>query len=68
MSRLRYAYSINSDYSEYCYQNGEFIDEVTMEEYIEMCSQFGEQVGMTNDEMKNHCKELFPTLKRWENS
>ena len=37
-----------------------------MEEYIEMCSQFGAQAGMTNEEMKEHCKKLFPTLKRWK--
>lgn len=34
-----------------------------MEEYIEMCSQFKEQAEISNDEMKNHCKELFSTLK-----
>lgn len=33
-----------------------------MEEYIEMCSQFKEQVEFSNDEMKNHCKELFLIL------
>lgn len=60
--------SINNDYCKYCYENGEFIDKVTMEEYIEMCSQYGEQAGMTNEEMKEHCVKLFPTLKRWENS
>ena len=39
-----------------------------MEEYIEMCSQYGEQAGMTNEKMKEHCTKLFPTLKRWKNS
>ena len=43
--------SINKDYCKYCYDNGEFIDNVSMEKYIEMCSQFGAQAGMTNDEM-----------------
>ena len=28
----------NIDYCKYCYEKGEFIDKVTMEEYIEMCS------------------------------
>ena len=37
-----------------------------MEEYIEMCSQFGAQAGMTNEEMKAYCEKLFPTLKRWK--
>lgn len=26
--------SMNIDYCKYCYENGEFIDKVTMEEYI----------------------------------
>ena len=58
--------SRNEDYCIYCYKDGEFIDKVTIEEYIEMCSQFGSQAGMTNEEMKKHCKKLFPTLKRWK--
>ena len=58
--------SLNEDYCKYCYQNGEFIDDVTMQEYIEMCSQFGAQAGMTNEQMKEYCSNLFPTLKRWK--
>lgn len=59
--------SINSDYCKYCYIEGEFIDKVSMEEYIEKCSQYGSQAGMTNEEMKKHCEKLFPNLKRWQN-
>ena len=58
--------SKNQDYCIYCYKDGEFIDKVTMEEYIKMCSNYGEQAGMTNEEMKVHCEKLFPTLKRWK--
>lgn len=60
--------SKNSDYCKYCYVDGEFIDKVTMEEYIDMCSQYGGQAGMTNEEMKKYCEKLFPTLKRWQNN
>ena len=60
--------SINDDYCKYCYLDGEFIDKVSMEEYIEMCSQYGEQAGMTNEEMKIYCENLFPTLKRCNNN
>ena len=60
--------SINPFYCKYCYKNGEFIDDVTMEEYIDMCSQYGSQAGMTNEEMKSYCQKLFPTLKRWNNN
>ena len=59
--------SINYDYCKYCYTNGNFIDDVSMEEYIDKCSQFGAQAGMTNEQMKNFCQKLFPTLKRWKN-
>ena len=58
--------SINYDYCKYCYINGEFIDKVTMQEYIEKCSKYGFQAGMTNEEMKKYCMKLFPTLKRWK--
>ena len=58
--------SANSDYCRYCFVNGEFVDKVPMEKYIEMCSQFGAQAGMTNEEMKAYCEKLFPTLKRWK--
>lgn len=57
---------LNHDYCKYCYVNGDFVDKVSMNEYIEMCSQFGEQAGMSNIEMKAHCQKLFPTLKRWK--
>lgn len=57
---------INKDYCKYCYQNGQFIDNVTMDEYIEMCAQYGAQANMTNDQMREYCQKLFPTLKRWK--
>ena len=31
-----------------------------------MCSQYVSQAGMTNEEMKECCVKLFPTLKRWK--
>lgn len=58
--------TVNRDYCKYCYKDGEFIDKVDMNEYIEMCSKFGFQAGMTNEEMKAFCEKLFPTLKRWK--
>ncbi len=58
--------SVNQDYCRYCYIDGEFIDKIDMNAYIEKCSQYGAQAGMTNDEMREHCMKLFPTLKRWK--
>jgi len=56
---------VSEDYCKYCYEKGEFLHKVTMEEFVEMCAQFGEQAGMTNEEMHKHCATIFPTLKRW---
>ena len=58
--------SISQDYCKYCYKDGQFVDNVSMEEYIEMCSKFGEQAGMTNEQMREYCTQVFPTLKRWK--
>jgi len=58
--------STNYDYCKYCFEKGEFIDKVPMEKYIEMCSEYASQAGMTKEEMKKYCTELFPTLKRWK--
>ncbi|MGN1162361.1 MAG: zinc ribbon domain-containing protein [Christensenellales bacterium] len=58
--------SINEDYCKYCFVGGEFVDQVTMEEYIKMCSNYGAQAGMTNKQMKAYCEKLFPSLKRWK--
>jgi hypothetical protein len=32
--------SVNHDYCIYCFKDGKFIDDVSMEEYIDMCSQY----------------------------
>ena len=56
----------NADYCIYCYKDGNFIDQVSMEEYIEMMVPFASQANMTGEEMRNHCKTIFPTLKRWK--
>lgn len=59
--------SKNQDYCKYCYKDGEFTENVTLDEYIEkMCSMFAQQAGMTNEEMKECCQKILPTLKRWK--
>lgn len=58
--------SINKDYCIYCYKNGKFIDDVDVKTYIEMNIPFAEQAGMTEEQMREHCEKVFPTLKRWK--
>ena len=56
----------NEDYCKWCYKDGEFVDQCSMEEFIEKCSEFSEQAGMTKEQMKDYCSKVFPTLKRWK--
>ena len=46
----------NEDYCMYCYKDGKFLQDCTMEEMIEHCAQFVNAVNM---------KTYFPQLKRW---
>ena len=56
----------NSDYCIYCYKEGKFLQDCTMDEYIEMMVPFAAQANMTGDEMRAYCENVFPTLKRWK--
>ena len=58
--------SKNSDYCIYCYKDGEFLQNVTMEKYIEMMIPFSAQAGMTPEQMRKFCEKVYPTLKRWK--
>ena len=64
--------SKNEDYCMYCYKDGKFTQDYTMEEMIEFCSQFVDEVNknmpkpMTKDEYKGMMRQFFPMLKRWK--
>lgn len=60
--------SLNKDYCIYCYKDGKFIHDVSLEQYIEMNVQFASQAKMTEAEMRAHCEKVFPTLKRWKSN
>ena len=63
--------SINFDYCKYCYKDGQFLQNCTMEEMIEHCAQFIDEVNknkpqpMTIEEYKQMMQSFFPMLKRW---
>jgi len=63
--------SQNSDYCIYCYKNGEFTQNFTMDEMIEHCAQFVENLNknlpnpITREEYIGQMKTYFPHLKRW---
>ena len=63
--------STNFDYCQYCYKDGRFLQECTMDEMIEHCAQFVDEVNkqmpesMTKEGYKQMMRGFFPMLKRW---
>ena len=61
----------NSDYCIYCYKDGKFLQNLTMDEMIEHCAQFINEVNkglpqpITREEYIGQMKMYFPNLKRW---
>lgn len=62
--------SKNKEYCEFCYEDGEFKHDCTMEEMIEVCADYSDQwePKVTREEAIIQMKQFFPTLKRWKNS
>ncbi len=64
--------SKNQEYCMYCYKDGAFTNDCTMEEMIEFCAQFVDEVNknmpqpMTREQYKQMMQQYFPTLKRWQ--
>ena len=59
--------SKNEDYCKYCYADGGFIKEQTLEEMIESCIPFLIQDGdcKTEEEARELLQKELPSLKRW---
>lgn len=63
--------SRNEDYCCYCFENGAFTMDCTMEEMINHCAQFVDEwnkdsdVAYTKEEAIAQMKLYFPSLKRW---
>jgi hypothetical protein len=59
------------EYCMYCYRDGKFLQDCTMDEMIEHCSQFIGAVNeglpnpITKEEYIGQMKMYFPQLKRW---
>ena len=66
--------SKNEEYCIYCYKDGCFTGDFTMEEMVEFCAQFvGEYnkntgQNFTREEYKGVLRQYYPNLKRWQMS
>lgn len=59
--------SLNTDYCKFCFSNGEFIANISMQEMIDFCVPHMVQAneGMSEQQAKEMMGQFFPTLKRW---
>lgn len=64
--------SINEEYCVYCFKDGAFVDDCTMDEMIEISVKHMSESGMLKEQNKteNEAREFmysfFPNLKRWK--
>ncbi len=58
----------SKDYCTYCYADGAFTVDCSMEEMINFCVKpmVENSPGMTEAEAKSMMQQMFPTLKRWQ--
>lgn len=62
--------SKNEEYCVYCYKDGAFTSDCTMEEMIDFCAAHVDEWSMevSKEEAIAQMKGYFPQLKRWANS
>ena len=64
--------SKNEEYCIYCYKDGAFTGDFTMEEMVEFCSQFVDEYNkntgqhLNQEEYKALLRQYYPNLKRWQ--
>lgn len=60
--------SLNEAYCKYCFNEGKFVGEMTMDEMIEFCAPIvvKEKVYPDVEAAKQAMRGYFPTLKRWK--
>ncbi len=58
----------NKDYCRYCFSDGQFTSNQTMEAFLESCIPFVLQTGVYPDAgtAREQMKRYYPTLKRWK--
>ncbi|WP_165020760.1 zinc ribbon domain-containing protein [Dysgonomonas sp. ZJ279] len=62
----------NADYCVYCYKDGNFTSEETMDEMIAASAEYPESLQdekgnrITKEEFITNMKVYYPTLKRWK--
>ena len=62
----------NEDYCIYCYKDGAFTQDCTMEQMADFCAQFVDEYNkntgqnVSREEYRKMMLQYFPNLKRWQ--
>jgi len=62
----------STEYCSYCFKDGEYTADITMDEMIEHCVQYLDEFNKDNDkqltkeEAIEQMRQFFPHLKRWQ--
>lgn len=59
--------SLNEKYCKYCFKDGDFTSQMTMEEMIDFCVPImvKEVPGLSAEAAKKQMEAFFPSLERW---
>jgi len=59
--------TVSEDFCKFCYDKGDFVAEMTMEDMIDFCApKVAEAHSMDIQDAKKQMEEFFPSLKRWQ--
>ena len=60
--------SLNNDYCSYCFKDGEYTYDCTMEEMIATCAEYSDkwEPPVSKEEATAQMRQFFPMLKRWK--
>lgn len=58
--------TLSDYYCKYCFENGNFIEDITLEEAILSIGDMAEQAGVTKEEAIGYASRHLPDLMRWK--
>lgn len=58
--------SLSNYYCKYCFQNGNFTEDLTLNDAINIIANNADEVGITREEAIDFATRNLPNLKRWK--
>ncbi len=58
--------TLSDYYCKYCFANGNFVENITLEEAIQAIGEIAEEAGVTREEAIGFASRNLPNLMRWK--